>query len=209
MFVTPNDQRIVLASASPRRRELLGKLGLTFSVVPSTVAEDLVAGESPEQHVLRLSAAKAREVAGRPGQAGRFFIGSDTIVLRDACILGKPASPEEARAMLASLSGRSHMVLSGYAIFDRAQQRMQSAAVTTRVTFRPLSESDIAAYVATGEPFDKAGGYAIQGIGAVLVRSIEGSYTNVVGLPLAEVIETLEELGAIQRSAALPQPTGT
>jgi len=206
---TPDDKLIVLASASPRRQELLARLGLDFHVVPSNAAENLLDGETPEQHVIRLSEAKAREVAERPGQPGRFFIGSDTIVLRDATILGKPASPSEAHAMLRSLSGRSHRVLSGYAVFDRRRQLLRSAAVTTRVTFRSLNDVEIAGYIATGEPFDKAGGYAIQGIGAVLVRSIEGSYTNVVGLPLAEVIETLEELEAIQLFASTTLQTGT
>jgi len=209
MSAPPDDQLIVLASASPRRREMLERLGLDFSVVPSRVPEDPFAGETPERHVLRLSEAKAREVAERKGQTGRFFIGSDTIVLRDGVILGKPASAAEAREMLASLSGRSHRVLSGYTVLDRRRALLRSAAVATRVTFRALNEEEIAGYIATGEPFDKAGGYAIQGIGAVLVRGIEGSYTNVVGLPLAELIETLEELGAIRLFPGAARQTGS
>jgi septum formation protein len=190
--------RIVLASASPRRQELLASLGLQFAVLPSRVAEDLKPGETPNRHVIRLSEDKAREVASRPGVVGRWFIGSDTIVLRDDTILGKPADAAQATLMLRSLSGRTHQVLSGYAVFDRLDGQMLSGAVTTRVRFKELTDREIAGYIATGEPFGKAGAYAIQGIGAFMVPAIEGSYTNVVGLPLCEVIEVLEKLGAIR-----------
>lgn len=196
-MITVTDTPLILASASPRRKELLERLDLPIAVVPSRVDELEQHGESPEQHVIRLSEEKTREVAGRPEQPGRFFIGSDTVVLRDGVILGKPRDPAEARAMLTSLAGRSHRVLSGYAVLDRHSGRLLSAAVATHVEFKPLTGAEIDGYLATGEPFDKAGAYAIQGIGAFLVRRIEGSYTNVVGLPLAEVIEALEELGAV------------
>jgi len=136
-------------------------------------------------------------VAGRPDVAGRWFIGSDTVVVRDDCILGKPADAAAAAAMLRSLSGRSHEVVSGYAVFDRNRGRTLSGAVVTRVWFKALTEQEIAGYLATGEPFDKAGAYAIQGLGAFMVPRIEGSYPNVVGLPLCEVIAALEELGAV------------
>lgn len=198
---------LVLASASPRRRELLQRVGLSFAVVPSAAAENEIPGEAPEQHVLRLSEAKARDVAERPGQPGRYFIGSDTIVLRDDAILGKPVHAAEAAAMLRSLSGRRHRVLSAFAVLDRNRQKCWRTAVSTRVQFKQLSEAEIAGYIATGEPFDKAGGYAIQGIGTFMVRAIEGSYSNVVGLPLAELLDVLEEIGAArpfpeQRSSA-------
>jgi septum formation protein len=189
---------IVLASASPRRSELLARLGLRFAVAPSEIPEDELPGETPEAHVVRLARAKAREVAGRPQVAGRWFLGSDTIVLRDAAILGKPRDATEAAAMLRSLSGRSHRVLSGYAVFDRRSGATVSGAVSTTVRFKELTEAEIAGYIATGEPFDKAGAYAIQGIGAFMVLTIEGSYTNVVGLPLCEVVEVLERLGAVK-----------
>lgn len=191
-------QEIVLASASPRRRELLAQVGINFQVVPSTADETLLTDETPEEHVVRLSCAKALEVADRQAQTGRWFIGSDTVVVRDQAVLGKPGDATEAAAMLASLSGRGHRVITGYAVHDRLSGRTLSAAVTTRVYFKDLTTREIQGYIATGEPFDKAGAYAIQGIGAFMVPSIEGSYTNVVGLPLCEVIAALEELGAVE-----------
>ncbi|NJC87159.1 MAG: septum formation inhibitor Maf [Desulfuromonas sp.] len=193
----PSSPRIVLASASPRRRELLAQVGLTAAVIPADVDETVLPGETPEIHVVRLSEAKALAVANRHDIAGRWFIGSDTVVVRDGCILGKPADPPDAAAMLRSLSGRSHEVVSGYAVHDRDGARTISGTVTTRVWFKALTEQEIAGYLATGEPFDKAGAYAIQGFGAFMVPRIEGSYPNVVGLPLCEVIAALEEFGAV------------
>ena len=190
-------QGIVLASASPRRRELLAQVGLTTEVVPADVDETVRPGETPENHVVRLSEAKALAVARRPEVTGRWFIGSDTVVVRDSRILGKPTGPEDAAAMLRSLSGRSHEVVSGYAVHDHKNGRMLSGAVVTRVWFKPLTEQEIAGYLATGEPFDKAGAYAIQGLGAFMVPRIDGSYPNVVGLPLCEVIAALETCGAV------------
>lgn len=189
---------IVLASASPRRSQLLAGAGISFSVVPSDAPEDVLPDETPQQHVKRLSLLKAREVARRPEIEGRWFIGSDTVVVRDETILGKPADARDAAAMLRSLAGRSHRVISGYAVIDRLSGRELAAAVTTAVRFRELTDREIQGYIATGEPFGKAGAYAIQGIGACLIPAIEGSYTNVVGLPLCEVIETLEQLGAVR-----------
>jgi len=189
---------IVLASASPRRCELLSRIGIRFTVQPSRVSEDVLPGETPEEHVVRLSRDKAREVAQRPDVPGRWFIGSDTIVLRDDSILGKPRDAAEAAIMLRSLAGRRHRVLSGYAVFDRQSGATVSGAVATAVRFKELTEEEIAGYIATGEPFDKAGAYAIQGIGVFMVLGIEGSYTNVVGLPLCEVVEVLERLGAVR-----------
>lgn len=189
---------IVLASTSPRRRELLSQVGIDFQVIPSNVEETLLPGETPEAHVVRLSCDKAMEVANRPDPSGRWFIGSDTIVVRDDAILGKPADASEAAAMLSSLSGRSHRVISGYAVYDRLRGQTLSAAITTKVFFKDLTRQEIEGYIATGEPFDKAGSYAIQGIGSFMVPKIEGSYTNVVGLPLCEVIAALEELGAVE-----------
>jgi septum formation protein len=199
-----NSPDIVLASASPRRRELLERIGIVFAVVPSHIPEDEIVGETPEEHVLRLARDKALEVAGRADVPGRWFIGSDTIVLRDAAILGKPDSPEMAAAMLRSLSGRAHRVLSGYAVHDRHGGATIADVVSTWVRFKVLTEAEIAGYIATGEPMDKAGAYAIQGIGVFMVPGIEGSYTNVVGLPLCEVVATLEKLGAVR---LFEQPT--
>ena len=189
---------IVLASASPRRQELLASLGISFQVVPSRIPEDVLPGESPETHVVRLSKEKAREVAGRQEVPGRWFLGSDTIVLRDDEILGKPQDAADAARMLRSLSGRSHRVLSGYAVFDRQNGSTVAGSVTTAVRFKELTEQEIAGYIAIGEPFDKAGAYAIQGVGAFMVLGIEGSYTAVVGLPLCEVVEVFERLGALR-----------
>jgi septum formation protein len=195
----PKDtQDIVLASASPRRSEMLAKLGMAFQVVPSNADETVLPNESAEDHVIRLSRTKALEVARRAGQSGRWFIGSDTVVVCDQLILGKPGDASEAQAMLSSLSGRSHRVISGYAVHDRDKDRTISAAVTTKVFFKELTSREIEGYIASGEPFDKAGSYAIQGIGSFMVPKIEGSYTNVVGLPLCEVIAALEELGAME-----------
>ena len=191
-------QGIVLASASPRRSALLEKVGVRCQVIPSDTDEVLIVEETAEAHVVRLSRDKALEVAGRQPVAGRWFIGSDTIVVLDDAILGKPADAAAARTMLNSLSGRRHRVISGYAVHDRVSGRTISDAVVTKVFFKKLTSREIEGYIATGEPFDKAGAYAIQGIGAFMVPRIEGSYTNVVGLPLCEVIAALEELGAIE-----------
>ena len=187
---------IILASASPRRSELLSQVGFEFDIIPSRAEEKELSGESPAEHVVRLSLDKAREVSTRDEIEGRWIIGSDTIVLLDAQILGKPVDKEDAARMLRALSGRTHQVLSGYAVLDRGTGENRASAVTTRVTFRSLTDAEITGYIATGEPDDKAGAYAIQGIGAFMVSRIEGSYSNVVGLPLCEVVQALETLGA-------------
>ncbi len=186
---------LILASASPRRRELLHQIGLDFAVVPSTVAEIVHPDESPEDAAIRLSLDKAREVADRPATSARWIIGSDTIVVDGHQLLGKPEDAAAAAAMLQALSGRSHRVVSAYAVIDRYQRLERCEAVTTLVHFRHLTEAEITGYIATGEPFDKAGAYAIQGIGACFVSGIEGSYSNVVGLPLCRLSLTLKQLG--------------
>ncbi|HEY5672815.1 MAG TPA: Maf family protein [Malonomonas sp.] len=188
-------EQIVLASASPRRRELLLQIGLRFQVIPSTAEELVLPDETPEEHVIRLSIDKATEVAQREQVEGRWFIGSDTIVLCDEQILGKPVDEQHAAAMLRMLSGQEHRVLSGYAILDRKTGEQRAEAVSTRVRFRELTEAEIARYIASGEPADKAGSYAIQGLGVCFVAGIEGSYTNVVGLPLCRLTLALKELG--------------
>ena len=187
--------QLVLASASPRRWELLQQIGLEFQVVPSRAEEQILPGETPEEHVIRLSLDKAKDVANRDDISGRWFIGSDTIVLCNTQILGKPEDELHAAAMLRQLSGREHQVLSGYAIIDRQSGKQQSEAVSTKVWFRQLTESEITSYIATGEPVDKAGAYAIQGMGICFVARIEGSYTNVVGLPLCKLTLAMKELG--------------
>lgn len=189
------NDRLILASASPRRKELLAQIGLRFDVIPSTAPEDILPGETPEQMAIRLSLEKAREVAARPALDGRWIIGSDTIVVYGDRILGKPRDADDAANMLQTLSGNPHRVISGFAVIDRRQQLERVEAVTTLVHFRHLTGHEIARYIATGEPFDKAGAYAIQGIGACFVSGIEGSYSNVVGLPLCRLFLTLKALG--------------
>lgn len=187
--------RIILASASPRRAELLESAGIGFHVVPGHIDETPLPAEAPVDHVLRLAAEKAREVARR--EEGDIFIGADTIVLCDGEIMGKPCDAADAERMLTKLSGRAHSVVTGYAVYESRTGTLHSRAVETRVYFKPLRSGEIAAYIATGCPMDKAGAYAIQGGAAHMVERIEGSYTNVVGLPLCEVVETLRALGAL------------
>jgi septum formation protein len=186
---------IVLASASPRRAELLESAGIRFSVVPGHIDETPLPGEQPVAHVLRLAQEKAAEVARR--DSGRYFIGADTIVVCDDEIMGKPRDDADAARMLRKLAGRTHQVVTGFAVFDQTAERIISRAVSTDVVFKELSNAEIAAYVATGCPLDKAGAYAIQGGAAYMVARISGSYTNVVGLPLCEVVGVLREFGAI------------
>lgn len=187
---------IVLASASPRRSELLESAGVNFRVVPGDIPEEPLPGEEPVAHVLRLAEEKARAVARQAD--GRYFIGADTIVLCDGEIMGKPKDAGDAERMLQKLSGIAHEVVTGFAIFERELERLHREAVRTMVLFKPLRATEIAAYIATGCPFDKAGGYAIQGGAAHMVSRIDGSYTNVVGLPLCEVVEALRHLGALE-----------
>ncbi|MBT0666254.1 septum formation inhibitor Maf [Geobacter pelophilus] len=187
--------RIILASASPRRSELLESAGIRFQVVPGHIDETPLPQEAPVDHVLRLAAEKAREVARR--EAGDFFIGADTIVLCDGEIMGKPCDRNDADRMLRKLSGVGHSVITGYAVYSATGDVCCSQSVETRVYFKALTDKEISDYIATGCPMDKAGAYAIQGGAAHMVRRIEGSYTNVVGLPLCEVIDTLRDMGAI------------
>ena len=191
---------IILASASPRRQELLALLDIPFEIIPSGVDERLLAGESPEEHVLRLARAKAEDIAAQ--KKGRWILAADTVVEIDGKILGKPKDRREAEEMLRWLSRRAHRVLTGYCIMNSASPLRKEGKVTTRVKFKPLSEEEICWYIRTAEPFDKAGGYAVQGRGAFMVQEVRGSYTNVVGLPLCEVVRDLRELGAVDIFAA-------
>ncbi|HHL39061.1 MAG TPA: septum formation inhibitor Maf [Deltaproteobacteria bacterium] len=192
------EKSIVLASASPRRRELVKGLGLDFTVEAPDVDERPLAGEEPEAHALRLASLKARTVAGRLRERGvgeALVVAADTVVAIDGRILGKPADGSDAAAMLRRLSGRTHRVVTALCVTDALSGRSIRRAVTSRVTMRPLSEAVIEEYLASGESMDKAGAYAVQGLGARLVERVEGSYTNVVGLPVDELIETLASLG--------------
>jgi septum formation protein len=176
--------------------ELLSSAGIEFEVIPGDVSEEILTGETPEDYVERLARAKAEDVARKTG--GRFFIGADTIVLCDGEIMGKPEDSADAERMLNKLSGIPHEVITGFAVYDKERDGVIADTVRTRVYFKQLRDEEIRAYIATGCPFDKAGAYAIQGGAAHMVEKIEGSYTNVVGLPLCEVVETLRRMGAIE-----------
>ncbi len=186
--------RFILASASPRRKELLEMAGLDFEVVPAGIDESFRDGETPHEHVLRLSREKARAVAGVHPEA--WVLGADTIVLIDGEVLGKPGTKQEAKAMLGKLSGREHRVVTGFTLLKGRSATVATEAVESVVVFKKLTTGDIECYTSTGEPYDKAGGYAAQGKGASLIKEIRGSYTNVVGLPLCEVMEALKTVGA-------------
>jgi septum formation protein len=190
-----NHGTIILASASPRRTELMGLAGIEFSVVPADICEDVLPGETPADHVIRLSREKADAVAHATN--GRYFIGADTVVVLDEVIMGKPVDDDEAFRMLSALSGRDHEVITGFTVFDKVSGIHVSRSVRTDVTFKTLGEREIRAYIATGCPRDKAGAYAIQGGAVHFVRAINGSYTNVIGLPMTELYETLSQLGAL------------
>jgi septum formation protein len=187
---------VILASASPRRRDLLSRAGVELRVITADVDESQQPGELPGAMVRRLARSKAERVARGQVDAA-LLVAADTIVVRDGAVLGKPVDAADAAAMLASLAGRSHEVITGFAVVGPTREIVD--AVTTRVRFRPLSAALIEDYVATGEPLDKAGAYGIQGIGGKLVASIDGSYTNVVGLPLVEVLDAIAALGGPRR----------
>lgn len=191
---TPNPL-LILASQSPRRKYLLEQAGISFSVIPSQVDEETVEVTKPDHYVRHLAEIKAGDVA--KSHPDNWVLGADTIVSIDDMILGKPLTKEDAKAMLRKLSGRTHKVYTGYCLTCRSKNRMVSRTVETKVHFKELSDHEIDWYIHTPEPFDKAGSYAIQGLGTFLVKGIEGSYTNVVGLPVCEVIETLLKEGVI------------
>ena len=181
--------KLILASASPRRAEILRNAGFEFDVHPAHLDETRLPGESPEDYVRRLADAKARSAAEQIGRkhTRAIIIGADTAVVVAGKLLGKPNGVEDAKRMLRLLSGRTHEVLTGVAALRVPEGSSALHVETTRVTFLELSDSDIENYVATGEPFDKAGAYGIQGIGGKFVREIEGCYFNVMGLPLSRV----------------------
>lgn len=182
---------VVLASGSPRRRELLGQMGIEdFEVLPAQGEETAPEGLAPDALVARLALQKAREVAALRPEA--TVIGADTVVALDGRVLGKPSDEEEAREMLSALSGRRHQVYTGMAVLSGGQ--VFTHVECTQVEFRPLTEEEIAAYVATGESMDKAGAYGIQGRACVFIRGIQGDYYNVVGLPVCALHELLAQL---------------
>jgi septum formation protein len=186
--------KLILASSSPRRAEILRDAGISFTVLSSAVDESEVPGETPQQHVQRLADAKAELVAARAvGPA--IILAADTVVVLDGQILGKPRSTEEARRMLELFSGRTHSVITGATLLRLPEMKRRQFVETTLVHFNKLSRDDISRYLSTEEPYDKAGAYAIQGHAGRFIPRIEGCYFNVVGLPLAHVFSTLRELG--------------
>jgi septum formation protein len=186
--------RLILASSSPRRAEVLRDAGIPFETIAVNVDETRLAGESAEKMVRRLAEAKARAAAARVAEPA-IVIGADTVVVLGEEVLGKPASAADARAMLARLSGKTHAVMTGLAVIRLPDRATRIETESTRVTFAPLMAQEIEDYLASGEPMDKAGAYAIQGRGGRFVTSIDGCYFNVVGLPLARLYRILKELG--------------
>lgn len=210
---------VILASASPRRKELLERLGFTVKVIPPSIDEVRNEGENAENFVKRMARAKclavvermqqsmyadggdgpARRPTGLPGsrnQETRWVISADTVVVMGDLILGKPRDTADAADMLQKLSNNTHRVITGFCVHDLRKNKEGVQAVGTDVRFKRILASEIEKYIAVGESMDKAGAYAIQGVGAYLVDSIVGSYTNVVGLPLCQVVEMMEEMGA-------------
>jgi septum formation protein len=189
--------KIILASSSPRRKELLEKLGLRFEVIPSLIDEIPLRDESPEDFALRTSTEKALSVS-RSLDSDSVVIGADTIVVIGGEILGKPKDEEEATIMLEKIAGREHGVITGFSIVKPEAEILYRNLVESRVKIKTLAPCEIEGYIKTGEPMDKAGAYGAQGIGAFMIEEIHGSYTNVVGLPLAQVIDVLTRLGVLK-----------
>jgi septum formation protein len=190
-----SDCRVVLASASPRRRELLNLIGIEHEVIPANIDETMRAREAPRRHAERLAREKASTIAKRDPDL--ITIGADTIVVINRKVLGKPADVDQAARMLAMLSGREHMVITAVAV--SRGKKLRSAVEEVRVKFRRLREDEIEAYIATGEPMDKAGAYGIQGYGATIVERIEGDYFAVMGLPLVRLVGLMRDVGVYYR----------
>jgi septum formation protein len=208
-------QSLILASASPRRKELLERIGFSVREMPANIDESVLPDEAPENYVKRVSRDKVLAVVERiranlyptdfvsegvsrllPGEGMRWVVGADTIVVYDGQIFGKPSDQDEALEMLTRLSGTEHQVITGFCLFDIVKNKEGIQAVASTVKFKNASRAELEAYLSSGESMDKAGGYAIQGVGSYLVEHIHGSYTNVVGLPLCQVVEMMQELGA-------------
>jgi len=185
----------ILASASPRREELLRSVGLKFEIIPAHVDETYADGESPRAHVRRLSNDKARVIAHRYPKS--LVLGADTIVVIDGLILGKPKNKKQALEMLQRLSNRRHTVFTGFTIAGVNTGISKTRVVQSAVQFKKISPEEMDWYVNCDEPYDKAGGYAVQGKGASFIKAIRGSYTNVIGLPLCEVLEEFKHFNVI------------
>jgi septum formation protein len=192
---------LILASNSPRRKRLLQQIGLPFRSLPSQVDENQAPGEPLVKAVL-LAEKKAKAVYSQSKDS--WILGADTMVVVDGRILGKPRDHEDIHSRLSRLSDKEHEVITGFCVLDPSGEVAHSEAITTLVKMKRLSKGEINAYVATGEPFGKAGSYAIQGVGAFMVESISGSYTNVVGLPVCALVKSLLALGALKDSPLSP-----
>jgi septum formation protein len=188
-----SEKKILLASASPRRKEILGLTGLRFVIDPSDYEENMDLNLKPHQLARFLSLQKAEATARKHRNA--LIIAADTFIVFQDRLLGKPHTPQESRRMLQLLSGKAHSVITGFTVMDSVTGRKISKSVETKVYFRKMTGQEIRAYVSTGEPLDKAGAYAIQGLGAVFIKKIEGDYFNVVGLPLSSLMEVLKKFG--------------
>ena len=208
--------QIVLASSSPRRKELLEKLGFSVKAIPATVTEERLGDEPAENYVKRLARDKVlnvvnrirttsydsgptrvSRVTGKPADdVMRWVVGADTVVVLGSQVLEKPKDNLDAYEMIVSLAGREHVVITGFCIFDMKKDKEGIQAVRTTVRFKPMTKAEVEKYISVGESLDKAGAYAVQGVGGYMVESIEGSYTNIVGLPLCQVIQMMEEMGA-------------
>ena len=188
-------KKIILASTSPRRKELLEKTGLIFETASSSYEEDMTLALPPKELAMHLSMGKAKAVSAIHQNA--IIIAADTFVAYQDQVLGKPHTPEKAKETLEMLSGKSHSIITGFTILDPENDESFSHAVETVVHFKHLTEEEIQNYIATGEPLDKAGAYAIQGLGSELVDRIEGDYSNIVGLPVEEVLKALKNFGVI------------
>ena len=189
------DSPLVLASGSPRRKQLLRQIGIPFRTMTSRIREDALSRD-PLLNARLLAEAKAHAVIEKCEDS--WILGADTIVVLHGAVLGKPADEGEAFSTLRQLSGKEHRVITGFCLVASESKKSYSDAVVTRVTFKALTKREILGYVATGEPFGKAGSYGIQGIGAFLVKGINGSYTNVVGLPLCALVNALLSTGALK-----------
>ena len=194
--------KLILASSSPRRAQILRDAGISFTVISSAVDETPYANEAPQEMVQRLADAKADLVAAR-SVGSAIIVAADTVVVLDKQILGKPRSTDEARRMLEMLSGRTHSVITGVSMVRLPEMDRRQFVETTLVHFARLTAEDLKQYLATGEPFDKAGAYAIQGHAGRYIPRIEGCYFNVVGLPVAHVVAALHELGWSEESEPL------
>lgn len=191
-----NTEKLILASKSPRRKELLEQIGIKIKISPSTINEESVQIKTPEKYVQELSFLKAKNTALLYPES--WVLGADTIVVVQDQILGKPQSEKDAIAMLNKLSNCEHSVYTAFCVMNQKKNSKVVKSIKTNVYFKYLTDQEIHWYVGTGEPFDKAGAYGIQGIGSFLVKQISGSYSNVVGLPVCEVVETLMSLNIIQ-----------